>query len=165
MKRKLKKIFIFALSLLLLFPILGQTIQASAQSDNDVSYTQEDVDNLAHELEVYFSEVGHLNNNNEYVISDQESFISKVKSDGFDMYQTRGAKEFGICILKDQVGPYLDLLSGDIIGSIANYLKGEAWDEAARLILKYVGLTGKKLNAGVLAAGLAASAFGCRGEL
>lgn len=78
--------------------------------------------------------------------------------------QNRSIKDFSVCIAKDYLGVYIDLLNGNLWDAFVGYVKGEAWTEAAKIILKVAGKAATKANVVATAGQLAVAAYNCRGE-
>ncbi len=77
---------------------------------------------MAAGLEFYFTEIGEVNSNGEYQIVKPQILRSKALGGDtiaenlygsyFERVYTRSASEFGMCIVKNYFGPFIDIVNG-----------------------------------------------------
>lgn len=167
----MKKLISFILALFMTLESIVPTVaMASEINENDNS---SEVYELASELKFYFEDVGYLDEDGNYYITNSSLLEDRAnKGDEnakvlLDLYferQNRSAKDFAVCIAKDYLGIYIDLLNGNLWDAFVGYVKGEAWTQAAKIILKVVGKSASKANIVATAGQLAVAAYNCRGE-
>lgn len=173
------KVILFAMLLTLIAPsLLQSSIIVSANTQTELVVTdeikQEDIDLLAAELEFYFKEIGKINQNGEYQIVNPQVLRSKAlggDETAKDLYgsyvervYTRSASDFGMCIVKEYFSPFIDIVNGRSWSAFVGYLKAEAWDQAAILLLKVAGKSTTKANIVSLAGQIAWAAYKCRSK-
>jgi hypothetical protein len=189
---KSKKI-VYILLAILTFSIFAPLGQVSAnevnrediyQEGRDIStLTDEELeiytDDLAKELEFYFSEVGYLDENNNYHVTNPELLEEKAKinesakalyeaSRQQKMVQPYGIKEGVSCVVGDQYGWVLDLMDGEYLDAIAAQLANGAYNAAAKILKEALLLVSKKAGNAVVpvftVADWAVSLYKCRGS-
>jgi len=185
----LKRIALFFLGILTLSIFLpttagvyaaeNSTIEKSITELNDQEF-KEYQEELSEELEFYFSEVGYLDENNTYHVTNPELLVEEAKTNesasllykqysaSTEVVTTRSAGSFVKCIIGDQFSWAIDMINGNTLNSIANLLKDGAWDAAAGILstaLRQVSVAaGRSVNIAFSAASLALSAYSCRNE-
>lgn len=167
----MKKLMSFLLALFITLGSIVPTVaMASGIDENDNS---SEVYELASELKFYFEDVGYLDKDGNYYISNSSLLEDRANQGDenakflLDLYferQNRSAKDFAVCIAKDYLGVYIDLLNGNGWNAFVGYVNGELWEEAAKIILSIVGKSVSKANVVATAGQLAWAAYNCRGE-
>lgn len=167
----MKKLMSFILALFMMIGSIGSTVaMASGIDENDNS---SEVYELASELKFYFEDVGYLDKDGNYYITNGLLLEERANTGDenakalLNLYferQSRSARDFSVCIAKDYFGVYIDLLNGNLWDAFVGYVKGEAWTEAAKIILKVAGKSASKANVVATAGQLAVAAYNCRGE-
>lgn len=160
--------------LLALFMALGSMEPTVAfATDLEENSQNSEVDELVSELKFYFEDVGYLDKDGNYYITNNLLLEERANTGDknakvlLNLYferQNRSAKDFSVCIAKDYFGVYIDLLNGNLWDAFVGYVKGEAWTEAAKIILKVAGKSASKANIVATAGQLAVAAYNCRGE-
>ena len=178
----MKKILSGLLALVMLFGVIAPVGAVYAQDNQDKTDIEVQEALLEEELKFYFEEVGYLNEENEYIVTNPELLEKRIEngdevakdlyelnlaytSDYGDEYQTYGQIDYGYCILRDYFGVYADLISGKLIDSFVGYVQGKAWSAAAKLLIKATGAVASKANIVIMAGQIAVAAYNCRGEL
>lgn len=186
------KKFIYIFLSVLTFSIFAPLGQVTANEINkediyregrDISSLTEEereyyIADLARELEFYFSEVGYLDENNEYHVTNSELLEGKISDDESasllyqagqqNNIQVYGVKEGITCVIGDQYGWVLDLMDGNYLNAIASQLGSGAYRAAAEILEQALLLVSKKVGSKVVpvmnAADWAVSLYKCRGE-
>lgn len=152
------------------------TVLANSQEASSVieGVSKEDIDLLASEIEFYFQEVGEINSEGEYQITNPQLLRQKALSGDdtarelynsyFEKVYYRSASDFGMCIVKDYFSPFIDIINGRYWNAFVGALKSEAWDQAAILLLKVAGKGTSRANIVALAGQLAWAAYKCRSK-
>ncbi|HFU4001531.1 TPA: hypothetical protein ACGO3D_001659 [Streptococcus suis] len=179
MKRR-NKILVFIMLLSILIPaLMGASTPVFANSNENSfvaeNISQEDVELLASEIEFYFNDVGKLDLNGNYKITNPKLLKQKALSGDeiaqelynsyFEKVYYRSASDFGMCIIKDYLSPFIDIINGRYWNGFIGAIKSEAWDQAAILLLKVVGKGTTRSNILSLAGQLAWAAYNCRSKL
>lgn len=167
----MKKLMSFLLALFITLGSIGPTVAiASGIEENDKS---SEVDELASELKFYFEDVGYLDEDGNYYITNSLLLEERANTGDenakilLDLYferQNKSAKDFAVCIAKDYFGVYIDLLNGNLFDAFIGKVKSKAWYEAAKIILKVAGKSVSKANIVATAGQLAVAAYNCRGQ-
>lgn len=170
----MKKFLSGLLALVMLFGVIGPVGAVYAQDNKDTE-VQEAL--LAEELKFYFEEVGHFNEDNEYIVTNPELLEDRIENgdevakDLYDLYlanreiQPYGAVDYGKCIIRDYFGMWVDLFNGNLFDLFVGHIKDQAWGAAAKIVLKVAGKSTSNANTLAAAAQLAVSAYNCRGSL
>lgn len=170
----MKKILSGLLALVMIFGIIAPVGAVYAQDNTDIE-VQETL--LAEELKFYFEEVGHFNEDNEYIVTNPELLEDRIENgdevatDLYELYlanqeiQPYGAVSYGKCILRDYFGVYVDLINGNLFNSFVGYVQDKAWTAAAKILVKLTGALGSNANLIVVGGQIAVPAYNCRGEL
>ncbi|WP_252250996.1 hypothetical protein, partial [Clostridium sp. ZBS13] len=134
--------------------------------------------------EFYFSSVGHIDENNQYVITNPELLKERVDngdSNAEKLYNaylsrqdlengllSRGYVDYGTCVLKSYLGPIYDLMDGKYAKALAEQMMSDSWKAAGKILkmaLKDASKIAGKTVGGAFAIGeLAYYAYQCRGE-
>ncbi|WP_105301337.1 hypothetical protein [Anaerococcus marasmi] len=167
----MKKLMSFILALFMTLGSIVPTVaMASGVDEND---SDSEVYELASELKFYFEEVGYLDKDGNYYITNSSLLEDRANQGDenakllLDLYferQNRSAKDFAVCIAKDYFGVYIDLLNGNLFDAFVGKVKSKAWYEAAKIILKVAGKSASKANIVTTAGEVAVAAYNCRGE-
>lgn len=169
MKRMLSVLLVFGMMVGLTAPSFVHAQEMVIQQDE---YDQA-VKELSKALEFYFNEIGHIDAKGNYTINnirllkERAQDGNKIAKDLIKSYHEkmlRTPADFGKCIVKDYFGVYVDLIEGKLWDAFVGYLQGEAWTEAAKIILKLLGKSASKANLLVTAGELALAAYNCKGE-
>lgn len=170
----MKKIVSGLLALVMLFGVIAP-VGAVYAEDNNGTEVEEAL--IAEELKFYFEEVGHFNEDNEYIVTNPELLEDRIEDgdevakDLYELYlanreiQPYGAADYGKCIIRDYFGMWVDLFSGNLFNLFVGHVKDQAWLAAAKIVLKVSGKSAGYSNAVSAAAQLAVSAYNCRGTL
>lgn len=170
--RKMKKM----LSLLLAFVMMVGLIVPSVVHAQETNVKAENAlaeEELSKELEFYFNEIGHIDDNGNYTInnivplkeraeSGDETAKSLLEAHNEKMFRSR--VDFGKCILKDYFGVYIDLIQGKLWDAFIGSVQREAWTESAKIVLKVLGKSASKANLVAIAGQLALAAYNCKAE-
>ncbi len=163
----MKKIISFILVLLMSFMSITPTVAMAKNKENSQSY---ELTELESELEFYFEKVGYIDENRNYFIKNIELLEQRVKVgdknaealvDLYNNNKDKSVKKFAICVAKDYLGTYIDLLKGKLWDLFIDYVKNEAWEKAAKLLLKVLGKSTSKANIVANVAELALAAYNC----
>jgi hypothetical protein len=126
MLKKIKDITIVGLVFSIVFSFLAPGVNASANTQNNEDISEESVQELANELQFYFEEVGYINEDHEYIITDEDAFIQNIQedinitdleintNDNTTFVQSTGVVDFGVCVVVNSV-PF-----GGVAWEIAN---------------------------------------------
>lgn len=126
-------------------------------------------------MELYFNQIGGLDDNGNYVIKDYELLVEVAESgdiyaqDLLLIHDSRanqiksnagafGIESFAMCIARDYFGVYYDLINGNLWEAFKGYVAGKAWDKAAGILVKFLGLSPGWATAGQVAV----AAYNCR---
>lgn len=169
----MKKIVSGLLALVMLFGVIAPVGVVFAEDNNGTEAEEA----LAEELKFYFEEVGHFNEDNEYIVTNPELLEDRIEDgdevakDLYELYlanreiQPYGSVDYGKCIIRDYFGMWVDLFNGNLFDLFVGYVKDKAWFAAAKIVLKVAGKSTGYANAASAAAQLAVSAYNCRGSL
>lgn len=177
MRKHLKLVTLLATLALIIATIMPMEVKASETTQIDPATKKA----VAEEMKFYFNEVGHLNENNQYVIHDIQklrdrantgdptatALLKEVEAEiaGSKNVSQRSVKDFAGCVLMDTFGLEISILSGDLYNTLVEYIKNQWWDAVAEVVIKDIlKQTAKKANIVTQAAQLAISAFKCRGK-
>lgn len=84
--KKFPKIIAILTSFVIVFTTFASTGMVASANEGDSNGLDEDTreqikEELAEDLEFYFDTVGYINEDQEYIITDEEAFIQKIESD------------------------------------------------------------------------------------
>lgn len=173
----LKKIlFSLAVSLIALSGIFSSLTYASSQTNNSGQndFTQEEINQVADELEFYFEEVGQIDQNGNYSVHNYDLLLEKAESGDetaqalvqqINQAQPASATDYAQCILADYFGTEIALLQGDLVDAVVSEIQSGSWQAAAEIILISIGDTAGKANIVATATQLALAASTCSSEL
>jgi hypothetical protein len=122
--KKISKILIVFIALIAVFSTIGSAglaVSAAEPDKNDDSITDEQLrDELAEELKFYFETVGHIDEEGNYVVDNEELFVQKFSEDAEFTTVARGSiAEYGTCIIVNSV------LFGGVAWELANAVTAE----------------------------------------
>lgn len=170
--RKIKKMLSVLLAFVMMagftVPSVVQAQETNVQVENTLA-----VEELSKELEFYFDEIGHIDDNGNYIINNINPLKERAKAgdetakdllEAYNEKMFRSPADFGKCILKDYFGVYIDLVQGKLWDAFIGYVQREAWTEAAKIVLKIVGKSASKANLVATAGQLALAAYNCKAE-
>ncbi len=177
--KKKKKIFSLIMAFMLLFNFISPNLaMASEEEDNtNIYFTDEQIKELSKQLEFYFGEVGEINENGEYIITNpdlledvsnndqyaKELYDSYLSSKQIHLYSK---KEFANCVVEDQLAWLFDALDGKILQALGEAMATHAWNTAGKILSTALSYAGKAAGASVsiafTAGSLAVSAYQCR---
>ncbi|MDO5755419.1 MAG: hypothetical protein Q4P28_04220 [Tissierellia bacterium] len=174
---KKKRLFRLILALVLVF---GATSPALA-TNNEVQDSEELSDEkiaqkIAEELEFYFEKVGHITDDGKYEIDNPEllqkeaekgnEYAQEILEEYYARRYSRGAKEVGVCALKDQFAWVLDLIDGQTYAALGKALGAGAWSAAGKIlqeaIMQASKAAGKTVGWVFAGASAAYSIYKCR---
>lgn len=112
-----KKIFISIISALMLISVIGPSVNAIATEEPTEDITVENneqyeskKDDLENELQYFFEEIGYINENGQYVITDIEAFeketntaVKVSSSTNNTGFQTANAGEYVTCVIVNSI--------------------------------------------------------------
>ncbi|HII4440539.1 hypothetical protein P5F04_08255 [Clostridium perfringens] len=178
---KIINISSLVLTFLMIFTFISPNITAYASTKND----DQSLETISNELEFYFSKVGHLDENNNYVITNPELLKERANSGdkgakklytayiqkqyNYTGIRPRSYFEFGKCILYSYLGPIYELMDGKFAQALGAQVASDSW-RAAGTILKMAlseasKIAGKTVGGAFAVAELAYYAYTCRGKL
>ncbi|MDW8704457.1 hypothetical protein Q7W23_09400 [Streptococcus suis] len=173
----MKNKFIILLMLCIVTIAPFSSIVVLAEQNNEVSVYSDlssgDVAILEAELEFYFKEVGYIDGNGVYQITNPNLLLEKAKSgdqnarklyQGYIASLMRTPYDFAKCVVSNYFGIFIDIANGRLLDALAKDLQSEAWNRAAMTILKLLGKSTSKANVLATAAELAIAAYNCRGK-
>ncbi|MCI5971463.1 MAG: hypothetical protein MRZ08_00350 [Anaerococcus sp.] len=167
----MKKLMSLLLALFMALGSMGSTVAFA--TDLEENSQNSEVDELVSELKFYFEDVGYLDKDGNYYITNNLLLEERANTGDenakvlLELYferQNRSAGDFAVCIAKDYLGVYIDLLNGNGWNAFVGYVNGELWEEAAKIILSILGKSVSKANVVATAGQLAWAAYNCRGE-
>lgn len=173
----MKKKISFLLALLIgISPVTGTFVNLKAQKihANESDFEDKILDEVADNLELYFSKIGYFNEYDEYVVKDFYLLMKRANEGDFLAKKILSAskqKSLGsliTCVFKDQAAPILYALNGQQREALIMALAQGSWKTAAGILLKAAKSVGGKFFAGV--AGVLAivdigmSLYTCRDE-
>lgn len=172
--RMKKKILLLLSTFILISGGLFSSISYASETNDN--FTQKQVEQVAEELEFYFSEVGHIDGNGNYIITNTQLLQEKanqgdetanavLQSISQSTIQPTSWQDYAQCILFEHFGTQIDLLTGDLLDAFISELQSQAWVQAAEIVLKAIGNTATNANAVALSVQLAIAASTCNSEL
>ncbi|GAA3721249.1 hypothetical protein GCM10022378_09180 [Salinicoccus jeotgali] len=143
------------------------------------NFTEEEVKEVAKEMQFYFEEVGKLDKNGNYTIHDYELLKERADSGdetaqgvlaqaNYEAQQT-GITTYGIvdyskCILANYFSTEIAAVNGDLANAIAGAVERGAWMEVARIVLSSIGGSVGKANVVATAGQLVMYTAYCGGQ-
>ena len=185
MKFKVKKLVALSsifISLIMLFTLISPNTITFANS-RDFDSEDEIIEN---ELKFYFSEVGYLDKNGKYIITnpsilkeradrgDEQAnklylayYFKEVKK--VDEFNKNGYLDFGKCILYKYLGPVYELMDGKFAEALASQVASDSWRAAGKILKMAISeaskIAGRTIGGAFTVAELAYYAYTCRDEL
>ncbi|QTJ56974.1 hypothetical protein [Dolosigranulum pigrum] len=115
----MKKLLIIIMSMILMVPTIAQgtqSVTAQEITDDTTEFSDVEKQRIKEEIEFYFFEVGYINDNHEYVITDPEAFQERAATHGIEVNlipkvgnhnsaQTRAnsAVDYGLCVVANTI--------------------------------------------------------------
>lgn len=194
-----KKLVIVLTSFVTLFTVVGYagvSVHAESTNDNLVQpssqgeYTEKELEELtneiAEELEFYFSEIGEIDKHGKYTVTNPELLrqeINKGNPIAIELYQansitqeprndgmisTLSTMDFIYCTVGEEYAWIGTLLSGQTVRALTEALASGAWTTAgkilARAALEIGPKVSKSVNLAFAAVSWSVSAYKCRGK-
>lgn len=179
-----KKIKFSALvmSLIMIFTLISPNVITFASTNKNEN---QDLDVIEKELEFYFSKVGHLDKNKNYIITNPELLKERANNGDkearklYSAYVTkkynnlgimpRSYTEFGKCVLYSYLGPIYELMDGRFADALAAQLASDSWRAAGKILKMALSeaskLAGRTVGGAFAIAELAYYAYSCRDKL
>lgn len=184
LKKSIILFFVSIMTLGIFTPLASAKAVDSQKSSNTTPISElsneEIQDMLAEELEFYFSEVGYLDENNEYHVTNPElleekinegneaadTLYSKASKNLEPTITTYGSKDFFGCVLGDQFAWVVEMIDGNTLNALASAMQSHAWNTAASILATALAqvskVAGASVSIGFTVASLAISAYSCR---
>lgn len=174
-----KKFLVSLAATLIAFSGIFSNLTLATESENNTNdFSQNEVDAVAKELQFYFEEIGHLDENGNYYIHDYERLNEKAKTgdetaqgliaqinyEDQNQIGTQNLEEYVRCILAEQFSTEIALVSGDLVNSVMGAIEDGAWQVAARIVLESIGGVASNANIVALASQLAIYSAYCGGQ-
>ncbi|MDN6194434.1 MAG: hypothetical protein L0I88_05295 [Alkalibacterium sp.] len=179
-----KKILLSLAATLIFFSGISSSLTfASEVEDNEQNYTQEEVEALAKELQFYFEEVGHVDDNGNYHIDNYELLKEKAESgdvtaqglveqinyenqvkENQGYVTTYSLYDYAGCILANFFGTEIALINGDLINNVMGQIEKGAWMKVSEIVLRSIGGSVGKANIVATASQLIVYTAYCGGQ-
>ncbi|MGT2799881.1 hypothetical protein [Streptococcus marmotae] len=174
----INKFLVIVMLFAITFPVLSSfpTVVFANEEISSLA-TDEEVEILSSELEFYFNQVGHIDGNGNYQITNPELLLERANSGDiyaqqlYEAYKIRiskrrkrSAADFGMCVLRDYFGVYIDIANGQFWKAFTMDLENALWEKAAGTVLKLLGKSASKANVLATAGQLALAAYNCRSK-
>ena len=170
----MKLVLLFVVSLGINGGLIAQIVESdsiSAPRGNEKDELRE----IEGELKFYFEEIGGLDADGDYRITDWHQLLTRIKAGDetakrvYEIYTAintdlsiSSPKDFAICVVGKFRESYGSIARAFLTGAIYTYIAKKQWDLAARLMFNTLKAAGFKTNAASLAIEAGIYGFQCR---